>query len=146
MKQSQISSFIMAQSQVFEYQDLNLSDFNAYYRKPLYMRQLRINQQNNHEFSKNVKKQIQNIQYLEKKREIMKNNNIKNQDQKLMTIEEFKKVQKQKRISISKEIHGKFIQEKQNEFLKLLSFCLAILIILVLIFHQNEPVQIQGLF
>ncbi|CAD8185303.1 unnamed protein product [Paramecium pentaurelia] len=139
MKQSQSSSIIIAKSQVFKFQDLSLSDFSVDNRKPMYIRQFRIDQKYNQKY-------IENSQYLEKSREIMKNKKIKMQNEKYMTIEEFKKVQKLKRISISKEIYGKFIEQKQKEFLKLLSFCLAILFILVLIFHQNEPVQIQGLF
>ncbi|CAD8086533.1 unnamed protein product [Paramecium primaurelia] len=139
MKQSQSSSFIIAQSQIFKFQDLSLSYLNEDYRKPMYIRQFRIDKKYNQKY-------IENIQYLEKSREVMKNKKNKLQNEKYMTIEEFKKVQKLKRISISKEIYGKFIEQKQKEFLKLLSFCLAILFILVLIFHQNEPVQIQGLF
>ncbi|CAD8100400.1 unnamed protein product [Paramecium sonneborni] len=139
MKSALNSQSLYEESKFFEIENQSLDNIRRLNPKPLYLIQYNIHSKSDQMLAQR-KKQIQKPYIIREKKQ------IQSQYIKIEKNEEFKKIQNQRRNSLSVDIHCKFLQQKQKEFLQFLSICLAILIFLVLIFHQNEPVEIQGLF
>ncbi|CAD8133870.1 unnamed protein product [Paramecium pentaurelia] len=81
-----------------------------------------------------------NLDYNNKIQQITKNTNHQG-------INDTEKNQKKKETKlITQMMYTNQLQQKQKEFIKLITICICLLMISVIIFHKKEPQQIKSLF